>query len=117
MMPRLAALSSEEIRPRICSTSGLAEPRTRFCSVRKRVRTLRFWFARVSDCRERFAADLVLAMISFRQILRGVGGRADRRNTKKSILDQVRGPDAIFICAEPFPGPAARPSLPIRAAR
>src|SRR5207248_7869122 len=61
-MARLAALSSAEISPRICSASGLAAPRTRFCNVRSRVRTMRFWFARATDCRERLAADFVLAM-------------------------------------------------------
>jgi hypothetical protein len=30
--------------------------------VRSRVCTLRFWLARASDCRERLAADFVLAM-------------------------------------------------------
>src|SRR6266699_1206216 len=101
MMPRLAALSSAEIRPRICSASGLAAPRTRFCSVRKRVRTLRFWLARMSDCRERFAADLVLAMIYYRKFT-GVDARAGRQNVKMSILNQARGPGATFICEESF---------------
>jgi len=66
----------------------------------------------VSDCRERFAADFVLAMIYFRKILRGVDGRADRRNVKMSIFDQVRGPDAIFICDESFLSPEAGASKP-----
>src|ERR1700737_982943 len=88
MMPRLAALSSAEIRPRICSASGLAAPRTRFCSVRKRVRTLRFWLARVSDCRERFAADLVLAMVYYRKF---TGRGRSRRPSKCQDVDLESG--------------------------
>src|SRR5260370_26105468 len=88
MMPRLAALSSAEIRPRICSASGLAAPRTRFCSVRKRVRTLRFWLARASDCRERFAADLVLAMVYCRKFK---GRGRSRSPTKCQGVDLESG--------------------------
>src|ERR1700736_592236 len=88
MMPRLAALSSAEIRPRICSASGLAAPRTRFCSVRKRVRTLRFWLARVSDCRERFAADLVLPMVYYRKF---TGRGRSRRPSKCQDVDLESG--------------------------
>ena len=62
MIPRFAALSSAEISPRICSAFGLAVPRADFCRVRNRVRTPRFWTARESDWRERFAADFVLAI-------------------------------------------------------
>jgi hypothetical protein len=34
-------------------------------------------------------------------------GRADRQNVKMSILNQVRGPDAILICEESFRNPEA----------
>ena len=88
MMPRLAALSSAEIRSRICSASGLAAPRTRLCSVRKRVRTLRFWLARASDCRERFAADLVLAMVYYRKF---TGRGRSRRPSKCQDVDLESG--------------------------
>src|SRR3984893_9667137 len=89
MMPRLAALSSAEIRPRICSASGLVAPRTRFCSVCKRVRTPRFWVARAADCRERFAADLVLAIL----VLPKIYGRGrSRRPTKCQDVDLESGP-------------------------
>src|SRR5437660_9733213 len=88
MMPRLAALSSAEIRSRICSASGLAAPRTRLCSVRKRVRTLRFWLARANDCRERFAADLVLAMVYYRKF---TGRGRSRRPSKCQDVDLESG--------------------------
>lgn len=39
--------------------------------------------------------------------LRGVDGRADRPNVKMSILNQVRGPDAILICEESLLNPEA----------
>jgi hypothetical protein len=39
--------------------------------------------------------------------LRGVDARAGRRNVKISILNQVRGPDATFICGESFLRPEA----------
>src|SRR3979411_902834 len=87
-MPRLAALSSAEIKLRICSASGLAAARTRFCNVRSRVCTPRFWLAGVSDCRERFAADLVLAMV----VLPKITGRGrSRRPTKCQDADLESG--------------------------
>src|SRR6266513_980353 len=90
-MPRLAALSNAEIRPRICSGSGLSAARTRFCNVRSRVRTPRFWVARVRDCRERFAADFVFAMIVLPKIYER--GRS-RRQTKCQDVDLESGPRA-----------------------
>src|SRR5260370_1464729 len=91
MMPRLAALSRAEIRLRICSRSGFAPTRMRLCSVRKRVRTLRFWLARASDCRERFAADFVLAIV----VLPKIYGRGrSRRPTKCQDVDLESGPRA-----------------------
>jgi hypothetical protein len=74
------------MRPRICSTLGLAPPRVLFCSERKRVRTPRFWLARASDCRERLAADLVFAIL----LKSGVDARADRRNVKMWTLREGR---------------------------
>src|SRR5215469_8240918 len=95
MMPRLAALSRAEISRRICSASGLAAPRDFFWSERRRERTPRFCPARASDCRERFAADFVFAIL----LESGVDGRADRQNVKMSVFpsaDQARGPEATL---------------------
>lgn len=39
--------------------------------------------------------------------LTGVDARAGRQNVKMSILNQVRGPDATFICEESFLRPEA----------
>ena len=39
--------------------------------------------------------------------LPGVDARAGRQNVKMSILNQVRGPDATFICEESFLRPEA----------
>jgi hypothetical protein len=44
--------------------------------------------------------------------LRGVDARAGRRNVKMSILNHVRGPDAILICEESRLGPEAGVSKP-----
>ena len=63
MIPRFAALSRAEIKLRICSAFGFASPRLRFCKERRRVRTPRFCVARLTDCRERFSADAVLAIL------------------------------------------------------
>jgi hypothetical protein len=62
MIPRLAALSIAEITVRICSAGGVAEDRTCFCIVRRRVTTLRLRSDRLIICRERLAADFVLAI-------------------------------------------------------
>ena len=63
MMPRLAALSIAEIRPRISFGSDLAlAPVARFCIPRSRERTLRLRNARRAACRARFDADLVFAI-------------------------------------------------------
>jgi len=39
--------------------------------------------------------------------LSGGDGRADRQNVKMSLLNQVRGPDAILTCEESFLNPEA----------
>src|SRR5438552_18687955 len=102
MMPRLAALSRAEIKARICSASALPAPRARFCNVRSRVRTLRFWSARESDCRERFAADFVFAICRYRKLRGGTVARDVKMSRCRSgdVSDYVRGPDAILICEE-----------------
>ena len=62
MVPRLAALSIAEMTARISSAFGVAAGRIRFCRLRRCALTLRFRSARLCVWRERFAADLVLAI-------------------------------------------------------
>src|SRR5436305_14698790 len=62
MTPFLAALSIAEIAARICSGVRSGAKRICFCRLRRCVLTLRLWTARLSVCRARLAADLVLAI-------------------------------------------------------
>ncbi len=63
MIPRFAALSTAEIRLRtVFSSFSPGAPAILFCILRRRVRTLRLRRERFVVWRERFAADLVLAM-------------------------------------------------------
>jgi hypothetical protein len=65
MTPLLAALSIAEIADRIWSAVR-SEERICFCSLRRCVLTLRLRAARLSVCRARLAADLVLAIDKLR---------------------------------------------------
>src|SRR5215470_8849350 len=62
MIPRLAALSTAEMSARILSAFAAGAERIRFCRLRRCALTLRFPSARLCVWRERFAADLVLAI-------------------------------------------------------
>jgi hypothetical protein len=62
MTPFLAALSIAEIAARTWSAVRSGAKRICFCSLRRCVLTLRLRTARRSVCRDRFAADLVLAI-------------------------------------------------------
>jgi len=75
MIPRLAALSIEEISRRIWLGSGFSEEPARLCSVRRCVTTLRLRSDRRTVCRARLAADFVLAIFS--QATGRAGSRTD----------------------------------------
>src|SRR5207237_7114733 len=62
MIPRLAALSTAEVIARMSSAFGAGAERIRFVRLRKCALTLRFRSARLCVWRERFAADLILAI-------------------------------------------------------
>ncbi len=81
MIPRLAALSSAEIRarPLFGSLSPVAVAMA-FCIFRKRVRTVRLRRLRAAVCRARFEADLVLAM----------SGDYERKNWAGRLAESAR---------------------------
>src|SRR5436305_3835161 len=62
MTPFFAALSIAEIAARICSAVRSGAKRISFCSLRRCVLALRLWAARLSVCRARLSADVVLAI-------------------------------------------------------
>src|SRR5712691_6934587 len=63
MIPRLAALSIDEMTRRISSAFAAGAERIGFCRLRRCALTLRFRSARLCVWRERLAADLVLAIV------------------------------------------------------
>ena len=63
MMPRLAALSTAEIKERALVGILLFRTRDALCILRRRVSTLRLRRERTAVWRARLEADLVLAMV------------------------------------------------------
>lgn len=98
MIPRLAALSIAETKVRISSALGDGVERACFCILRKRATTLRLRRVRVKVWRARFAADLVLAMLSLKPLSQSELGFLSLGSQSTSHSHLIDGRSAGALC-------------------